>query len=139
MRHPRRASLWPGTGAASLEAEGGTRRASPSVVLQTSLIVLRHNKVSCTAGDANVDHPIRFGMPATAYSELLDRRAISGAANISYRPRAHQAWLEAGISGDFPLDSLYNKYCERMLVFHKIIVQLMKIQDIVTAAEFFLL
>lgn len=42
------------------------------------------------------------------------------------------AWLEAGISGDFPLDSLYNKYCERMLVFHKIIVQLMKIQDIVT-------
>jgi hypothetical protein len=90
MRHPRRASLWPGTGVASLEAEGGTRRASPSAVLQTSLIVLRHNKVSCTAGDANADHPIRFGMPATAYSELLDRRAISGAANISYRPRAHQ-------------------------------------------------
>jgi hypothetical protein len=37
------------------------------------------------------------------------------------------AWLEAGISGDFPLDSLYNKYCERILVFHKIIMQLMKI------------
>ena len=36
------------------------------------------------------------------------------------------AWLEAGISGDFPLDSLYNKYCERMLVFHKMIAQLMK-------------
>lgn len=37
------------------------------------------------------------------------------------------AWLEAGISGDFPLDSLYNKYYERILVFHKIIMQLMKI------------
>lgn len=38
-------------------------------------------------------------------------------------------WLESGIGDGFPLcgfDSLYDKYCERMLVFHKMIAQLMK-------------
>ncbi|RLN03110.1 uncharacterized protein C2845_PM13G22830 [Panicum miliaceum] len=38
-------------------------------------------------------------------------------------------WLESDVGNGFPLcgfDSLYDKYCERMLVFHKMIVQLMK-------------
>lgn len=38
-------------------------------------------------------------------------------------------WLEAGVGDGFPLcgfDSLYDKYCERMMVFHKMIAQLMK-------------
>lgn len=38
-------------------------------------------------------------------------------------------WLESGVGDGFPLcgfDSLYDKYCERMLVFHKMIAQLMK-------------
>jgi hypothetical protein len=43
-----------------------------------------------SGGDANVDHPIRSGMPATIYLELLDRSAIGSVANISYSPRAQQ-------------------------------------------------
>jgi hypothetical protein len=38
-------------------------------------------------------------------------------------------WLESDVGDGFPLcgfDSLYDKYCERMLVFHKMIAQLMK-------------
>ncbi|KAG2585069.1 uncharacterized protein LOC120712884 [Panicum virgatum] len=38
-------------------------------------------------------------------------------------------WLESDVGNGFPLcgfDSLYDKYCERMLVFHKMITQLMK-------------
>lgn len=38
-------------------------------------------------------------------------------------------WLESGVGDGFPLcgfDSLYDKYCESMLVFHKMIAQLMK-------------
>ncbi|WVZ92151.1 hypothetical protein U9M48_038238 [Paspalum notatum var. saurae] len=38
-------------------------------------------------------------------------------------------WLESDVGAGFPLcgfDSLYDKYCERMLVFHKMIAQLMK-------------
>ncbi|EES14236.1 hypothetical protein BDA96_07G214700 [Sorghum bicolor] len=38
-------------------------------------------------------------------------------------------WLESGVGDGFPLcgfDSLYDKYSERMLVFHKMIAQLMK-------------
>jgi len=38
-------------------------------------------------------------------------------------------WLESDVGNGFPLcgfDSLYDKYCERMLVFHKMIAQLMK-------------
>ncbi|RLM73494.1 uncharacterized protein C2845_PM15G17870 [Panicum miliaceum] len=38
-------------------------------------------------------------------------------------------WLESDVVNGFPLcgfDSLYDKYCERMLVFHKMIAQLMK-------------
>nr|CAB3505046.1 unnamed protein product [Digitaria exilis] len=38
-------------------------------------------------------------------------------------------WLESDVVSGFPLcgfDSLYDKYCERMLVFHKMIAQLMK-------------
>lgn len=38
-------------------------------------------------------------------------------------------WLETGVGDGFPLcgfDSLYDRYCERMLVFHKMIAQLMK-------------
>ncbi|CAO2202563.1 unnamed protein product [Urochloa humidicola] len=41
-------------------------------------------------------------------------------------------WLESDVGDGFPLcgfDSLYDKYCERMLVFHKMIAQLMKDPD----------